>query len=93
MKYDNGDFLSLPGNFVFQINIDWFNLFKCTAHSEEAIYLSVLNLPRVERYRQENIILVGVIPGPKKPYLHGNKPLVAKLQCLWTGVVLKIAEN
>lgn len=85
-------FLSLPFNFAFHINVDWFQPFEHTQHSEGAIYLSILNLPRELRYLQENVILVGVIPGPKEPKKHINsflKPLVKELQQLWKGVSLK----
>ena len=55
--------------------------------------MSILNLPRHERFLQENVLLVGVIPGPKEPPLHINsflKPLVDELKQLWTGVRLVI---
>ena len=29
----------------------------------------VMNLPRTERFLQENIVFVGVIPGPHEPSL------------------------
>jgi hypothetical protein len=90
--HDEIPFLSIPNNYAFQLNVDWFNPFKHTQHSEGAIYLSVLNLPRKERFLQENIILVGVIPGPKEPSLQINSylnPLVAELKKLWAGVLLK----
>ena len=89
-------FLSVPHNFALQLNIDWFNPFKHTQHSEGAIYISILNLPRKERYLQENMILVGVIPGPKEPSLHVNtylNPLVEDLNKLWNGVVLNNHNN
>lgn len=41
-------FLSVANNFAFQMNVDWFNPFIHTQHSEGAIYLSILNLPRHE---------------------------------------------
>ena len=59
----------MANNFAFQMNVDWFNPFIHTLHSEGAIYLSILNLPHQERFLQEN---VGVIPGPKEPPLHIN---------------------
>ena len=49
LVHEGNPFLSLPGNYAFQLNVDWFNPFKHTQHSEGAIYLSVLNLPRKER--------------------------------------------
>ena len=86
---DGIPFLSVPNNFAFQINVDdWFNPFTHTQHSEGAIYLSVMNLPRQERFLQENVILVGVIPGPKEPPLQINsflKPPVDELKSLWSG--------
>lgn len=89
-------FLSVPNNYALQLNVDWFNPFKHTQHSEGAIYISILNLPRKERFLQENIILVGVIPGPKEPPLLINtylNPLVEELKDLWKGVILKNHNN
>ena len=37
-----------------------------------AMYLCVLNLSRQERYKRENMILVGIIPGPHEPSLSIN---------------------
>ena len=57
------------------------------------IFLAVLNLPREMRYKRENIIVVGIIPGPSEPpttinsYLH---PLVTELLTLWDGVQVTI---
>ena len=93
---DSVPFLSVSNNFAFQINVDWFNPFKHTQHSEGAIYISVLNLPRKERFLQENIILIGIIPGPKEPSLHINsflRPLVDELKQLWVGVRLVNANQ
>ena len=53
------------------------------------MYLSVFNIPRRERFHQQIIILVGVIPGPKEPELHINsflQLLVDDLKKLWKGV-------
>ena len=89
---NNMPFLSLPNNFAFHLNVDWFNPFKYTQHSEGVIYATVLNLPRHERFLQENVILIGVIPGPKEPSLHINaflKPLVSELMDLWRGIPMR----
>ena len=91
MNYEGKAFLSAPFNFGLQLNIDWFQPFDHTQHSEGVIYLTVMNLPRRERFLQENVILAGVIPGPKEPQLNINsflKPLVDDLAKLWTGLVL-----
>jgi len=66
-------------NFAISINVDWFQPFKYSTYSTGAIYVAVQNLPREEHYNNENVILIGVIPGPREPkkemnsYLH---PLV-----------------
>ena len=52
----------------------------------------LLNLPREIRFKRENVILIGIIPGPKEPELVINtylKPLVDELLTLWNGVYLK----
>ena len=64
------------------INIDWFKVYKHSEYKVGAIYLTVMNLPRSMRFRQENVILVGLIPGPKEPELSVNNfltPLVDEL--------------
>ncbi len=85
-------FLSVPLNFALTLNIDWFQPFKHTNHSTGAMYLVTKNLPRHERYSSENVLLVGVIPGPHKPSKTINdylKPLVDDLLQLWQGVVMQ----
>lgn len=89
---DGSPFLCLPFNYLLTLNIDWFQPFKHTQYSTGAIYLSVQNLPRKLRFKQENIILVGIIPGPKEPSLNVNTylwPMVEELKQLWDGTVMK----
>ena len=46
----------------------------------------VTNLPRSERFKKENVILIGIIPGPLEPPLHMNsylKLMVDELNKLW----------
>ena len=64
---DNQPYLVYPSNFCLSLNIDWFNPFKEAPYSAGGIYLTVQNLPRTERYKMENIILVGIMPGPQEP--------------------------
>ena len=59
-KYNN--FLHHPGNLVLSLNFDFFQPFSRTQYSIGALYLVILNLPRQERYKVENIIIVGIIP-------------------------------
>jgi hypothetical protein len=65
-------------------------------YSVGVIYLVILNLPRSIRYKRENVILYGVIPGPCEPSLTINTyllPLVTELQELWQGVPFKYAGS
>lgn len=71
------------------INIDWFQPFKDISYSVGVIYAVILNLPRSIRYKDSNVIIVGVIPGPKEPKHDVNSYLgllVRELQDLYTGV-------
>ena len=55
-----------------------------------------MNLPREIRYKQENVILVGLIPGPKEPSHTINSyisPLVSELLELWNGVIIPVGEG
>ena len=83
----NGEpFLSAPRNFAFMLNVDWFQPFKHSLYSVGALYLVLMNLPRSERFKPENVFLVGVIPGPHEPKLSINtylQPLVDELNILW----------
>lgn len=86
-QYINGTpFLSAPHNLALMLNIDWFRPYKHTPYSVGVIYMVVNNLPRSKRFKKENVILVGIVPGPSEPPLHMNsylKPLVDELNTLW----------
>ena len=56
------------------------------------INLVLVNLPREIWFRKENIIIIGVIPGPKEPKGNINfflKPLVEEFLGLWNGAIIK----
>lgn len=75
------------------LNVDWFQPFTPTQYSVGAMYLSIANLPRDCRFRIENILLLGVIPGPKEPRLHINpflKSFVEELKSFLTRVTMVI---
>lgn len=89
-------FLSVPYNFALTSNIDWFQPFKRTQYASGAIYISIQNLPREERFSVENIILVGIIPGPNEPSKVMNSyltSLVDELKKLWHGVIMQSDSN
>ena len=81
-------FLALPNNLCLGLNIDWFNPYSETEYSVGAIYLSIFNLPRDKRYKLDNIILVGMMPGPKEPKNVNPflQPLVEELNELFAGI-------
>ena len=70
---DLNHFLSAPYSYLLTLNVDWFRPFvRGTAYSTGSIYLTIQNLPRNEQYRKENILLVGILPGPCEPKLTMN---------------------
>ena len=86
---DENQFLSQPNSWCVTMNVDWFQPFTHITDSVGAIYLVIQNLPRSYRYLRENIILVGIIPGPKEPKLNINSyltPLVLELQEFYNGI-------
>lgn len=89
LMFVNGSpFLAVPYNYALTLNVDWFQPFKRTTYSAGVMYL--------ERYLTENIILCGVIAGPKEPEKTMNsflEPLVHDLQLLWKGVQMKTANH
>ena len=94
---DGKPYLSVPHNLALMLNIDWFNPYKHSPYSVGAIYLVILNLPRSERYKIENLLLVGLIPGPSEPPLTMNsylQPLIEELLQLWdTGITLRMRKQ
>ena len=81
-------FFSKPYHIGLMLNCDWFQPYHYSDYSVGVIYLVILNLPRSMRFKPENIIIAGIIPGPSEPkknmlnsYL---RPLVKELNFLWT---------
>ena len=73
------------------LNVDWFQPFEHSTYSLGVIYLVILNLPRELRFKIENVLLVGVVPGPKEPKGSINSflgPMVKELLELWHGCYL-----
>ena len=88
--------LVAPFCYGLLLNIDWFQPFDNLIYSVGVIYLVVLNLPRNVRYKRENVILIGIIPGPSEPPLTINfylTPLVLDLLELWHGVQMEVSGS
>ena len=92
-------FFKEEGNDGLMLNVDWFQPNKHTNYSIGAIYMVFLNLPHEERFKKQNMMLIGVIPDmksepPTNTFLH---PLVDELRTAWsTGffyVFLQVATN
>lgn len=60
-------FLSSSHTYALMLNLDWFQPYKLTQSSVGALYLTIMNLPYNQRFKRENIILLGIIPGPGEP--------------------------
>ena len=83
-------------SFGLSLNIDWFQPYIHTTSSVGVIYATVLNLPRYLRYKRQNVILLGIIPGPQEPKKNINtflQPLVDELQQFWAGINLTICTE
>ena len=55
-----------------------------------AIMMTVVNLPRNERFKSKWTMILGVIPGPAEPKIHINSSelIVDHLLILWNGLPL-----
>ena len=87
-KSEENGYLSSRYNLYGIMNVDWFQPFKHTSYSVGAIYMVILNLPRAERFKEENVLLLGLMPGPKEPKLNLNtylRPIVDDLLSLADG--------
>ena len=97
LKCKGKDFLNVPRNLAFAINVDWFQPFKRrNDRSVGVIYLVLLNLPREQRFKWENIIVAGIVPEMSKEPKSLNTflaPIVSELQALWKGVKLSTSSS
>ena len=87
---DNSNFLGIL------VNVDWFQPFKHIAYSVGVIYAVIINLPRAMRYKKENVMIIGVIPGPKEPNKQINSylgPFVRELLELQMAIGFKQAMD
>ena len=79
------NYFETPAHYGLILNVDWFQPYKFVTYSVGVIYLAFLNLPRADRYKRRNIILVGIIPGMKREPSTNTflAPLVAELVDAW----------
>lgn len=86
-------FLKAPYTYALMLNLDWFQPYKLTQSLVGALYLTIMNLPYEQRFKRENIILLGIIPGPCEPPRDINqylKPLVKELLELYSGIRMNV---
>jgi hypothetical protein len=88
---------SSDSNLLFSLNVDWYQPFQKGVCSIGAIYMTILNLGRQMRNLRSNVILVGLMPGPKEPSLsqinNYLNPLVDELKTLLNGVEMKASDG
>ncbi|GBB89973.1 hypothetical protein RclHR1_16820005 [Rhizophagus clarus] len=74
------------------MNLDWFQPYEGTIYSTGVIYAVICNLPRDVRFKPENVLILGILPGPDEVKLHKVNhylsPIITELESLWEGVNL-----
>ena len=65
-------FFTEKRNLGGMINLDWFNPYENQEYSVAVMYMALVNLPRAVRFKWENVVVLGIIPGPKEPNYNVN---------------------
>ena len=72
------------------LNLDWFQPYDGTIYSIGVIYAAICNLPRDIRFKRENLLTLGILPGPSEVGLHKINhylaPIINELKTLWDGM-------
>ena len=92
-KFEQSGYFSQMHSYAFLLNVDWFEPYEYSVYATGVVFLCLLNLPRHIRYCQENILICGLIPGPKEPSHTVNpflEPLVEDFLHLWPGVEMEL---
>jgi len=79
---DEKPFLAAHNNLALILNLDWFTPLKHIQYNIGILYAAVANLPRSERYKLDNVIIIGCITGPKEPKKNVHaflKPVVKRI--------------
>ena len=91
--FNDKPFLSDPLCLALCMNVDWFQPYKHVTYSVGVIYLAIMNLPREERYKRENILLIGILPSSQEPSRSINSylnPLVKEFTNFLEGVTVSV---
>ena len=85
----------LPRDILFCFSTDGFALFEKFRHDSWPLLLINLNMSPVDRAKIENMIPLGIIPGPKAPVCIESflEPMMEEFQVLSRGVLFRNAEN
>jgi hypothetical protein len=79
------------------INLDWFQPFESSVYSCGAIYGVICNLLREVRFKKENMLTLGLLPGPNEVKLHKINhylsPIVDELLRFWNGIEIPAARR
>ncbi|GES95906.1 uncharacterized protein LOC110233779 [Rhizophagus clarus] len=77
------------------INLDWFQPFELSVYSCKAIYGVICNLSREIRFKKENMLTLGLLPGSNEVKLHKINhylsPIVDELLEFWDGIEIPAA--
>ncbi|GBC46304.2 uncharacterized protein LOC114460739 [Rhizophagus irregularis DAOM 181602=DAOM 197198] len=80
-------------NLGIMINLNWFQPFECCG----AIYGVICNLQREIRFKKENMLTLGLLPGPSEVKLHKINHYLAlivdDLLEFWDGIEISAAEK
>ena len=94
-KYDS--FLATKRSIGVMLNVDFFQPYKHVQESYGVIYMTIMNLPRAERFKQQNVLIIGIIPAFEHEPDSLNfflRPLVDELKEFWNpGMRLYTAES
>ena len=65
---------------ALMMNVDWFRPCKHLTYSVSVLYFAIMNFPHEYRFKRENILPIGIIPGPQEPKHDMNSLLEALVQ-------------